>query len=425
MKIIKFGDRGPLVELLQTALHRAGERPGKTDGIFGQQTKTAVIAFQKRMGLSPDGIVGVNTTRALMPWYTGFLTHTVKPGDSLYKIARMHGSTLRAVELANPGLDPLNLSIGAEVIVPLPVPVVPTDISFGSTALSYSVRGLAARYPFLTLSEAGKSVMGKSLYTLQFGRGDTAVLYNASHHANEWITTPLLLHFLEKLCTAYASGDGISGYSAEALFDKVTLTVVPMVNPDGVDLVVGELTEGSYFEAARRIAAGYPAIPFPKGWKANVVGTDLNLQYPAEWEKAREIKFAQGYTTPAPRDFVGTAALSAPESSAMYALTKRISPALTLSYHTQGETIYWKFLDFDPPRSREIGERFAQVSGYALEETPYASGFAGYKDWFIQDFDRPGYTIEAGKGDNPLPVTQFPEIFRDNLGILTLGMALA
>ena len=57
-----------------------------------------------------------------------------------------------------------------------------------------------------------------------------------------------------------------------------------------------------------------------------------------------------------------------------------------------------------------------------MEETPYASGHAGYKDWFIQDFNRPGYTIEAGLGENPLPLSQFDTIYRENLGILTLGM---
>ena len=32
-------------------------------------------------------------------------------------------------------------------------------------------------------------------------------------------------------------------------------------------------------------------------------------------------------------------------------------------------------------------------------------GFAGYKDWFIQYYDRPGYTIEVGLGQSPLPLT--------------------
>ena len=95
------------------------------------------------------------------------------------------------------------------------------------------------------------------------------------------------------------------------------------------------------------------------------------------------------------------------------------------SYHTQGEVIYWQFLDYLPARSEEIGRAFAAASGYELAETPYESSFAGYKDWFIQRFDRPGYTIEAGRGESPLPLSQFPEIYADNVGILTLGMSLA
>ncbi|MDO5557269.1 MAG: hypothetical protein Q4G05_03395 [Clostridia bacterium] len=64
------------------------------------------------------------------------------------------------------------------------------------------------------------------------------------------------------------------------------------------------------------------------------------------------------------------------------------------------------------------------VSGYEIENVPYNSSFAGYKDWFIQNYNRPGYTIEAGIGENPLPISQFTTIYRDNIGILVLGMVL-
>ena len=136
---------------------------------------------------------------------------------------------------------------------------------------------------------------------------------------------------------------------------------------------------------------------------------------------AKAIKFAQGVTSPAPADYVGSAPLTAPESRAMYDYTLALDPSLTLSYHSQGRVIYWRFLDYEPANSRAIAELFASVSGYAVEETPYASGFAGYKDWFIQNFDRPGYTIECGLGENPLPLSQFESIWNANLGILTLA----
>ena len=115
---------------------------------------------------------------------------------------------------------------------------------------------------------------------------------------------------------------------------------------------------------------------------------DLNLQFPASWEKAKEIKFEQGFRTPAPRDFVGTEPLI-PEAIAMYKFTLAHNFRLILAYHTQGRVIYWRYLDFLPPASYYIGEQFAISSGYDLEDTPFASSFAGYKDWFIQNYDLP------------------------------------
>ena len=151
---------------------------------------------------------------------------------------------------------------------------------------------------------------------------------------------------------------------------------------------------------------------------------DLNLQFPAGWYKAKEIKFAQGYDKPAPRDFVGYGPLTEPEALAIYSFTLNHIFRLILAYHTQGEVIYWKYANFVPPESEYIGRRFAESSGYTLDITPPESAYAGFKDWFISEYNRPGYTIEAGWGENPLPISQFDKIYMDNIGILVLGAVL-
>ena len=87
--------------------------------------------------------------------------------------------------------------------------------------------------------------------------------------------------------------------------------------------------------------------------------------------------------------------------------------------------IFWQFQNYNPPQSLYIGNQFARVSGYSLEETPFNSSFAGYKDWFIQNYKLPGYTVEVGEGQNPLPISQFDEIYSNILGILVLGAVLA
>lgn len=148
------------------------------------------------------------------------------------------------------------------------------------------------------------------------------------------------------------------------------------------------------------------------------------MQFPAGWENARQIKYKQGFTSHTCKHFVGSSPLCEKESLALYNFTVSHDFDLILSYHTQGEVIYWKYLNYLPHNSEYIGSQFSKASGYELEDTPFVSGFAGYKDWFIQTYNKPGYTIEAGLGDSPLPLSQFNKIYNDNIGILVLGLVL-
>ena len=297
--------------------------------------------------------------------------------------------------------------------------IVKTDVPMTSELLNSTMDELLETYPDLRSEVLTTTAFGRPVRTLVVGRGERQVIFTAAHHANEWITTPVILKFVEELAQAIRSGGKIWGVNARTINDLVTIHTVPMVDPDGVDLVTGAIQPGTLeYETARRLADNYPQISFPDGWKANLLGVDLNLQYPAGWLQARENKFSQGYTRPGPRDFVGRAPLNQRESIALAQWTEEIDPAVVLAYHTQGQVIYWQFQDYEVAGARELGEEFARISGYELADVPYESAFAGYKDWFIQNFRRPGYTIEVGSGESPLPLSQFDEIYRDNLGIL-------
>lgn len=297
--------------------------------------------------------------------------------------------------------------------------IVKTDVPMTYERCERTILALVERYPFCRTEVLTRTAFGRNLRTLVIGNGPRKVLYTAAHHANEWITTPVILKFVEELAQAGETGGTLFGVSAATILENVTIHTLPMVDPDGVDLVTGAIPpDAPEYAQARLLGDNYPQIPFPEGWKANLLGVDLNLQYPADWLRAREIKFSQGFTRPGPRDYVGRAPLNQRESRALAEYTRQVDPALVLAYHTQGKVIYWKFLDYHIPGAQALAEEFARLSGYTPEDTPYASGFAGYKDWFIRCFGRPGFTIEAGLGENPLPLSQFEEIYRDNLGIL-------
>ncbi len=423
---LKYGMEGYLVTLMQYALNRAGMEAGKPDGIFGRRTAKALQRFQREQGLAADGIAGKLTWAALYPYICGYTIHRITAGDTFFQLANRYGTTVEAIRTANPLLDPAALQVGAAMTVPIDMPAVTHSIPYSGLLTALILKGLVMRYPFLTTYEIGRSVMGQRLMAISMGSGKKRVGYNAAHHGNEWITVPLLLTFLEEYAAAFARGTSIGGIPAKTLYETATLHMVPLVDPDGVDLVTGALSPlDSFYAQAGALASYYPNIPFPNGWKSNISGIDLNLQYPAGWETARRIKFSQGYTRPGPRDYVGNAPLIAPESRAMADWTRRNDFALTISYHTQGRAICWRYGDENVPNARRIGEAMSRSSGYTLEDTPYESGHAGYKDWFIQTWHRPGFTVEAGKGENPLPLSQFEEIYRENLPILVQGIALS
>ena len=300
--------------------------------------------------------------------------------------------------------------------------IVDTTRPITARSCAEMIEKLVKTYPFCRSEELTATAFGRPVRTLVIGNGPRKVIFTAAHHANEWITALVLLRYGEELAKAIEEDGKIWEYPARRLSEQVTIYMVPMVDPDGVDLVVGAISPGdAQYAYAQSIGDRFPAVPFPEGWKANLLGTDLNLNYPAGWLVAREIKFSQGYTQPAPRDYVGAAPLDQKESRALAGYTEHIDPELVLAYHSQGKEIYWQFRDIFVPGAEDLGRQLARVSGYTMAQTPYTSAFAGYKDWFIQRFRKPGYTVEVGQGENPLPLAQFPEIYRDNVGLLTVA----
>lgn len=420
MEALILGSRGPNVKLIQSLLNKIGYNPGTVDGVFGAQTQQVVIAFQRNNGLSPDGIVGPATWRVFNRLLLGYDTYTIRPGDTLYNIAARYYTTVNSIQTANPGINPNALAVGQQIVVPYGIDIVFTDIDYTYDIIERQISGLKVRYPFLEVSVIGNSLMGKNLYSIRLGAGPNEVTYNGSHHANESITTPLLMKFIENFSKAYANRQSIRGYNVAGIWDSSSIYIVPMVNPDGVDLVNywPNYTNPAYQEAARLNTTG---LPLPRVWKANIRGVDLNSNYPADWEKDRELKRRLGITGSAPRDWGGPSPLSEPESTAMVNFTNQHNFRLVIAYHTQGEVIFYQYENLAPPVSRRIAEMFSRASGYSVSAGPAEASYAGYKDWFIQDYRRPGFTIEVGIGVNPLPLSQFPTIYAQNEEIMLLA----
>ena len=114
--------------------------------------------------------------------------------------------------------------------------VVRTDVPMTSALNTQTITKLAEIYPFIQVEKLTDTAFGRPVWAMTMGEGDRHVLYTAAHHANEWITATLLLKFVEDLAEAYRDQGTICGVDAKELLENVMIHLVPMVNPDGVDL---------------------------------------------------------------------------------------------------------------------------------------------------------------------------------------------
>lgn len=348
----------------------------------------------------------------------GFISqnYTIKQGDTFWSLSQSRRIQLQQILFLNRQLDPTKLRVGMQVKLPIRVTwrLVSDVQTYDYEKMTTDIQRLVTVYPFLRRNSIGNSVMNKSIPQIMIGRGAKRIHANGSFHANEWITTPLLMLFLNDYLLALTNQTSLRRLNMLSLYVITQMSLVPMVNPDGVNLVLhGAPQQEPYRTNVLNLNNGSEDF---STWKANIRGVDLNNQFPARWEIEKERKPQQ----PGPRDYPGERPLSEPESIAMANLTRNSNFNRVLAFHSQGEEIYWGFEGLEPPESELIVNEFARVSGY----TPirYVDSYAGYKDWFIQDFRRPGFTIEVGRGVNPLPMSQFGEIYRANLGILLASL---
>lgn len=417
MRTLRQGSGGNDVMEIQSLLKKLGYNPGPIDGVFGNRTKEAVQQFQRDNDLTADGIIGPKTNKVLLKFMLGFENYTIKSGDTLSKIALKYHINLQQLLTANPGIDPLKLQIGQVIKVPYAFDVVDTNLDYTYEIMVRDIQGLQNRYPFIEVGIAGKSVLGKNLYTLKLGSGPAEVFYNGAHHALEWITSPLLMKFTENFAKAYMEGHKLRGYDLKDIWKQNTIYVMPMVNPDGVDLVINGLQRDNPFYE-QLIAWNKGRMNFGSVWEANIRGVDLNHNYDAGWELSKQAEPAYGVYGPGPTRFSGPYPESEPETKTVVQFTKNHNFRLVIAYHSQGEVIYWTYQDKTPSEAERIARLFSQVSGYAMAEPTGITSFAGYKDWFIDKFRKPGFTIEVGSGENPLPISQFPKIYQDNEELL-------
>lgn len=301
----------------------------------------------------------------------------------------------------------------AETCITVPQPM-------DSGAVRGIITALRGRYGFLDALPIGRSAVGREIMGLVLGNGRDRVLMAAAFHGQEWLTALVTLRLCEELCRGIALDVRLDGWELRRALAGRCLTLVPMVNPDGADIALhGSATAGGCAAMVARLGGDIPGR-----WQANARGVDINHNFNAGWAALQQQERAAGIGGPSPRQWGGPAPESEPETRAMTELCRRCRFRHVIALHSQGEEIYWDYGPRTPERSRLMAEILASASGYTVARPSGLASAGGFKDWFIEETGRPGFTIELGRGENPLPLTDFEPLYQKAREMLLLALMM-
>ena len=280
---------------------------------------------------------------------------------------------------------------------------------------------LQKRYPgFVHVDSIGTTIDGRTLYHIVIGseNAQNHVLIFGSIHAREYMTTQLVMKQTKDFVEGLEAEDRQhKGKTYSELQENTAVHVVPMVNPDGVTLSQFGLDGLKKASTRKKKYQNYEldnAVelePYLKKWKSNAEGVDINRNFDALWEQ-----YDDHLGHPSSDHYKGMFAGSTEEARALISLTEQYKFKRTISYHAQGEVIYWYFGQQGGllEECRKFAQSISKITGYALDSNYERLDPAGYKDWAIKEKGIISLTIEVGIGEVPLDESLFPLICIQN-----------
>lgn len=261
------------------------------------------------------------------------------------------------------------------------------------------------------LFSIGQSTLGKNILATHIGDfNGTQIIIQGGIHSREYISTLLMIEQARYI-------------KQNNLISEGGIYFLFLTNPDGAEIALDGL-ENIPCEITRQyLLLGNGGIEDFSLFKANVNLVDLNTNFDADWGEGRQNTFC-----PNSENFIGFYPNSEREVQNLINFTLRIRPALTISYHSKGEVIYYGFTGEDEEdilRDQAIGEQLSSATTYPLIFTENSAG--GYKDWCIRNLRIPSYTIEVGNPvlNHPIGEENLSEIFEQNKDVPSLALNLA
>lgn len=139
------------------------------------------------------------------------------------------------------------------------------------------IGALIEKYPKLSVTSLCNSILGNNIPIITLGEGETRIFYIGGEMGNDDLSPYLLLRFVKDICSMKEEGGAIYGFSAEYILKKYTLTIIPILNPDGAGYCsCGIFDENPLKDRVIKINGGSEDF---SNWIGNARGVDLRYNY--------------------------------------------------------------------------------------------------------------------------------------------------
>ncbi len=271
------------------------------------------------------------------------------------------------------------------------------------------IEELTKEFPFLSAEVQGRTALGRGIFSFTLGNSDNSVIIAGGFHGSEWLTSAALVLFCERLCRSIKDGTTLCSVNMKKALTHLGVTIIPCVNPDGVEISL-KGPEGA--KGLREFVGGIDCDDYSK-WNANAMGVDINHNFNAGWDILRQLEQEKGITGPSSRQFGGSYPESEAETRALTRLCRLRRFRSCMAVHSQGRELFWQYGENTPPQSEMMAKILADSCGFTPVDNKGLYSHGGFKDWFIEEFHQPGFTMEIGKGENPLPINELYSIYAE------------
>ncbi len=278
------------------------------------------------------------------------------------------------------------------------------------------IEGLIKEFPFINAEIIGRSSLGRGIFSLSVGNQKNSVIYAAGFCGNEWLTCELLLLFVERLCRAVKHNSLLCGVDIKRAMTQLGITVVPCVNPDGVEISQNGFECGKSMKSYL-LSSG---CEDHRKWTANAFGVDINRNFAPCWNELHKAEKEQGINGPSSEGYSGEFPESEAETKVLSRLCRLRKFRQCLSLHCGDGEINWQYTENTPNQSSMMAKILADSCNYTPDGKEAFSHADGFKNWFIDEFRSPGFSMKVHSEECSSPYTKLYEVYESIEEALTL-----